>query len=56
MSDQPTVSTERVMEILNRDPLGAAYLRAAIAEATVEIYAERIKQLEQQRTGAHERS
>lgn len=49
MSDQPTVSTERVMEILQRDPVGAALLRAAVAEATCEIYVERIKQLENQK-------
>jgi len=52
MSDQPTVSTERVMEILQRDPLGAALLRAAVAEATCEIYAARIEQLEQQKASA----
>ncbi len=49
MTDQPTVSTERVMEILQRDPVGAALLRAAVAEATCEIYAERIKALEEQK-------
>jgi len=52
MSEQPTVSTERVMEILHRDPLGAALVRAAVAEATCEIYAARIEQLEQQKSPA----
>lgn len=42
----PQVSSDRVMEILQRDPLGAALLRAAIAEATVEVYQRRIEELE----------
>jgi hypothetical protein len=42
----PQVSSDRVMEILQRDPLGAALLRAAIAEATVEVCQRRIEELE----------
>ncbi len=52
MTDQPTVSTERVMEILQRDPVGGALLRAAVAEATCEIYVARIEQLERQQVPA----
>ena len=38
MPDQPTsVNSERVIEILTRDPMGAALWRAAVAEATVEV-------------------
>lgn len=46
------VSTERVLEILQRDPIGAALLRAAVAEATCETYQKRIDQLEQQQGSA----
>lgn len=46
------VSTERVLEILQRDPVGAALLRAAVAEATCEIYQQRIDQLERQQVPA----
>lgn len=46
----PQVSSDRVMEILQRDPLGAALLRAAIAEATVEVYQQRIEELERPAT------
>jgi hypothetical protein len=49
--DSPTVSSDRVLEILQRDPLGSALLRAAVAEATVEVYRNRVEQLEQQRAG-----
>ena len=42
------VSTERVLEILQRDPMGAVLLRAAVAEATVELMQQRIDQLERQ--------
>jgi hypothetical protein len=46
------VSTERVLEILQRDPVGGALLRAAIAEASCELMQQRIDQLErQQRPG-----
>jgi hypothetical protein len=31
------VPSERVVEILVRDPMGAALWRAAVAEATVEV-------------------
>jgi len=46
MSDQPSVSSDRVMEILQREPLGAALLRAAIAEATAEAWQAKYEQLE----------
>lgn len=46
------VSTERVLEILQRDPVGAALLRAAVAEATCEIMQQRIDQLERQQIPA----
>ena len=53
MSEDPTaVSTDRVIEILQREPLGAALLKAAIAEATVEIYRDRIAELERQKAPA----
>lgn len=42
----PNVSSDRVLEILQREPLGAALLRAAIAEATVEVYQRRVTELE----------
>lgn len=52
MSDPMTVTPERVVEILCRDPLGAALWRAAVAEATCETYQKRIGQLEQQQGSA----
>jgi hypothetical protein len=45
--DLPTVSPERVVEILCREPLGAALWRAAAAEAIADAMAERLEQLEQ---------
>lgn len=45
MSDQPSVSSDRVMEILQREPLGAALLRAAIAEATAEAWQAKFTEL-----------
>jgi len=45
-SQQPQVSSDRVLEILQRDPVGAALLRAAIAEATCEVLQARCEQLE----------
>jgi hypothetical protein len=47
MSDV-TVSPERVVEILCRDPLGAALWRAAANEGLVEAYQRRIEELERQ--------
>jgi len=46
MPEQPSVSSDRVMEILQREPLGAALLRAAIAEATAEAWQAKCEQLE----------
>ena len=50
MPELPSVPPERVHQILCRDPLGAALWRAASHEALNEVLAERIDQLEQQRT------
>ena len=51
MNDGPSVSTERVVQILCQDPLGAALWRAAVGEATNEVLMERIQQLEQKKSG-----
>lgn len=40
------ISSDRVLEILQREPIGAALLRAAIAEASCEVLQARINQLE----------
>jgi hypothetical protein len=44
MPDQnpPPVSSERVMDIIQRDTIGGYLLRAAIAEATCEVYREQL--------------
>ena len=52
MAEPPSVSTERVVAILCRDPLGSALWRAAVSEATNEVLMERLQQLEQQQQGA----
>lgn len=52
MPDSPSVSSDRVLEILQRDPLGAALLRAAIAEATCEVLQDRVDQLQKQKSPA----
>ena len=56
MVDQPPapdrVSIERVLEIIQRAPMGAALVRAAVAEATVELMQQRIDQLERQQVPA----
>lgn len=52
MPEPMSVPSERVVEILTRDPLGAALWRAAANEALVEIYAQRIEQLEKQKSPA----
>jgi hypothetical protein len=44
----PSIPSEQVVQILCRDPLGAALWRAAAAEALNEILAQRVEQLEQQ--------
>ena len=44
MAENPRVSSDRVMAILQAEPLGAALLRAAIAEATVEALQEQLAQ------------
>lgn len=44
--DLDRVSVERVLEILQRTELGSALVRAAIAEASVELMQQRIDQLE----------
>jgi hypothetical protein len=44
--NQPQVSSDRVIDILTRDPMGAALWRAAVAEATVEAYQQRVAELE----------
>jgi hypothetical protein len=43
----PQVSSDRVIDILTRDPMGAALWRAAVAEATVEAYQKRVAELEE---------
>jgi hypothetical protein len=47
MTNSPSVSSDRVLQILQGEPLGAALLRAAIAEATCEVLEQRVKELEQ---------
>lgn len=42
----PQVSSDRVIDLLTREPLGAALWRAAVAEATVEAYQQRVAELE----------
>jgi hypothetical protein len=46
VAEPPSVSTERVVAILCRDPLGSALWRAAVSEATSEALMERLEQLE----------
>jgi len=48
MSEPPQVSSERVIEILTREPMGTALWRAAVAEATAEAWQARCEQLQQQ--------
>lgn len=48
MAELPSVSPEQVVEILVRDPLGAALWRAAAAEAVAGVLVERVEQLQQQ--------
>lgn len=55
MNDRLTVSPDRIMEILQRDPIGAMALRAAVSEATCEVLQARIEQLERQQNPAAER-
>lgn len=45
-SQGPQVSSDRVIDILTRDAMGAALWRAAVAEATVEAYQKRVAELE----------
>ena len=52
MTEQVSVTPERVVEILCRDPLGAALWRAAANEALADAYRDRVEQLERQRNGA----
>jgi hypothetical protein len=47
---QPQVSSDRVIEILTREAMGAALWRAAVAEATVEAYQQRLAELTQDKT------
>jgi len=47
-AELPSIPSEQVVQILCRDPLGAALWRAAAAEALNEILAQRVEQLEQQ--------
>ena len=46
-SQAPQVSSDRVIDILTRDAMGAALWRAAVAEATVEAYQKRVAELEE---------
>jgi hypothetical protein len=46
MSEPPRVSSDRVLEIIRQDAVGAYLLRAAIAEATCEAYQQRVDELE----------
>jgi hypothetical protein len=48
MPELPSAPVEQVVQILCRDPLGAALWRAAAAEAVNEVFAKRIEQLQQQ--------
>jgi hypothetical protein len=43
------VSSDRVIEILTREAMGAALWRAAVAEATVEAYQQRASSRERVR-------
>ena len=45
-NQQPQVSSDRVIEILTREPMGTALWRAAVAEATAEAWQARCEQLE----------
>lgn len=46
--DEISVSPQQVVEILCREPLGAALWRAAANEALVEVYRERVEALQRQ--------
>lgn len=46
MSEPPRVSSDRVLEIIRQDAVGAYLLRAAIAEATCEAYQQKVDELE----------
>jgi hypothetical protein len=48
-------SSDRVLEILQREPIGAALLRAAIAEASCEVLQAQLDQ-ERQKNSAADRS
>jgi len=50
MSEPPQVSSERVIEILTREPMGTALWRAAVAEATAEAWQAKCEQLERSDT------
>ena len=50
MSNELSVPPERVVEILVREPLGAALWRAAANEAMVEVYQRRVEELERQKS------
>lgn len=52
MAEQPTISSDRVLEILRSDPVGAVHLRAAIAEATCEAWERKYSELESQKAPA----
>jgi hypothetical protein len=52
VSEQIQVSPEQVVQILCRDPLGAALWRAAANEALADAYRERVDQLERQKSAA----
>jgi hypothetical protein len=49
------ISSDRVLEILQREPIGAALLRAAIAEASCEVLQAQLDQ-ERQKNSAADRS
>lgn len=46
----PKISSDRVIEILTRDPMGAALWRAAVAETTCEAYQQQLAELTRDKT------
>jgi hypothetical protein len=51
-SDDVGVSPDKVVERLCREPLGMALWRAAVAEELVEVYRDRVEQLQRQKSPA----
>jgi hypothetical protein len=51
VTDTPSVPTERVVQILCREPLGEALWRAAANEAIANALAEQLEALQQKKEG-----